>query len=57
MMLFAAGVAQVVPSVMRRRPPAERSHVPYLVSTVVALALVAGGIVVLGKPVLGLRGP
>jgi hypothetical protein len=53
MMLFAAGAAQVVPSVMRRRPPEQRSYLPYIISTAVALALVAGGIVALGRPVLG----
>lgn len=53
MMLFATGVAQVVPSVMKRRPPEERSHLPYLVSTVVAVALVALGIMALGRPVFG----
>jgi hypothetical protein len=53
MMLFAAGTAQVVPSVMRRRPPEQRSYLPYLISTAVALALVAGGIMALGRPVLG----
>jgi hypothetical protein len=53
MMLFAAGTAQVVPSVMRRRPLEERSYLPYLVSTAVALALVATGIMALGRPVLG----
>lgn len=53
MMLFAAGTAQVVPSVMRRRPPEQRSYVPYLVSTMVALSLVALGIMALGRPLLG----
>lgn len=53
MMLFAAGVAQVVPSVMKRRPPEERSHLPYLVATVAAVALMALGIMALGMPILG----
>lgn len=53
MMLFAAGVATVVPSVMKRRPPEERTYTPYLVATPVALALVAVGILGLGRPLLG----
>lgn len=53
MMLFAAAVAQVVPSVMRRRPPESRSYIPYLVSTAIALALIVIGIMALGRPVVG----
>jgi len=53
MMLFGAGVAQVVPSVMRRRPPEARSYAPYLVSTAVAMALVVFGIMALGRPLMG----
>ena len=53
MMLFAAAVAQVVPSVMRRRPPEARSYAPYLISTGVALALIVFGIMALGRPVVG----
>lgn len=53
MMLFGAGVAQVVPSVMRRRPPEARSYAPYLVSTAVAMALVVFGILALGRPLMG----
>lgn len=52
-MVFAAVVAQVVPSVMRRRPPEARTYAPFLVSTAVALALIVTGIVALGRPVLG----
>lgn len=53
MMLFAAGTAQIVPSVMRRRPPEERSFLPYVISTAVAFALVVFGIMALGRPLLG----
>lgn len=53
MMLFAAGVAQVVPSVMRRREPEERSYAPYVVSTLVAMALVVTGILAIGRPLIG----
>lgn len=53
MMLFAAGVATVVPSVMKRRPPNERTYAPYAVATAVALVLVAVGITGMGRPLLG----
>jgi hypothetical protein len=44
-MLLATAVAHVVPAVMRRRPQAERSFLPYAVATAISLALVAVGIV------------
>jgi hypothetical protein len=53
MMLFAAACAQIVPSVMRRRQPEKRTYLPYLVGTLVAIALAAGGVMALGRPVLG----
>ncbi|MDT8368753.1 MAG: hypothetical protein RQ745_06070 [Longimicrobiales bacterium] len=53
MMVAAAVVAQIVPSVMRRRPPEARTFLPYVVNTLVALGLVAGGIVSIGRTVLG----
>lgn len=46
-MIFAAGVAHVVPSVMKRRPMEERSYMPHAVSAIIALALVIGGILAL----------
>ena len=52
-MALATVVGYIVPAVMRRRPPAERTLTPYIVSTVVALALVAFGTIVLGRPVVG----
>ena len=52
-MLFAAAVAQIVPSVMRRRRPEARSWGPYLVGAVVSLGLIAAGIIALGRPVVG----
>lgn len=52
MMVFAAAVAQVTSSVMKRRPEEERGYTPYLVSTAVALALVVGGIMAIGRPIL-----
>lgn len=51
LMLLAAGAAQVVPSVMRRRPPEERTYLPHVVGTVVALALIVGGILAIGRGV------
>lgn len=53
MMLFAAAVATVVPSVMKRRPPEERTYPPYLVATAVAMGLVVVGITGLGRPLFG----
>jgi hypothetical protein len=53
MMVFAAAAAQIVPSVMRRRPPEKRSYLPYVVGIVAALALAATGVMALGRPVLG----
>lgn len=52
-LLFAAVVAQIVPSVMRRTRPERRTHLPYLVSALTALGLAAIGILALGRPVLG----
>jgi len=53
LMLFAAAVAQVPVSVMRRRPEEERTHGPYAVFGAVSLALVVVGIWVLGRPLVG----
>jgi hypothetical protein len=52
-MLFATLVAHLVPAVMRRRPPEERSVMPYLVATAVSVGLVLVGTAMLGRPVLG----
>ena len=52
-MLFAMVTVHVVSSVMRKRPPEERTYGPHLVSAVVALALVWVGIAALGKPLIG----
>ena len=50
---FATLVAHLVPAVMRRRPPEERSVMPYLVATAVSVGLVLVGTAMLGRPVLG----
>jgi hypothetical protein len=52
-MLFAMVTVHIVSSVMRKRPPEERSYGPPLVATVVALALVWVGIAALGRPLIG----
>lgn len=52
-MIFATAIAHVVPAVMRKREPEQRTLAPYIVATAVSLALVAVGTVVLGKPIVG----
>jgi hypothetical protein len=53
MMVGAAVVAQIVPSVMRRRAEEERTYLPHVVNTLVAIALVVGGIMAIGRPIFG----
>ena len=48
-MVFAAVVAQLVPSVMRRRAPGERSFLPHTVGILVALGLMVAGIMAIGR--------
>jgi hypothetical protein len=56
MMVFAAVAAQIVPSVMRRRPMAERAYGPHVVGTLAALALIVAGILAVpGASVFGSR--
>jgi hypothetical protein len=52
MMLLAAAAAQVPLSVMRRRPPEERTHLPHAVGTVLALLLIWGGVLAIGRGLL-----
>jgi hypothetical protein len=52
-MLLAATSAQIPVSVMRRRPIEERSYLPHAIWAVVALALIAGGVVAIGRPLVG----
>ena len=52
MMLMAAGVAQFVSSVMKRRPPEKKSYGPHLVGGVLAFILIWAGIVAIGRGVL-----
>jgi hypothetical protein len=54
LMAFAAVAAQLVPSVMRRRPVASRGYGPYIVGTAIALALIVTGILAVpGAAVIG----
>lgn len=52
-MVLAAVVVHVVSAVMKRRPIAERTFLPHIVGTLVALALVATGIMAIGRPIVG----
>ncbi len=52
-MIFATVIAHVVPLVMRKREPEERTVVPYLVATAISLAMVIVGTVMLGRSPLG----
>jgi heme A synthase len=49
LMVFAAIVAQIVPSVMRRRQPDQRSFVPHAVGVLVTLALIVMGTLAIGR--------
>lgn len=53
MMIFAAAVAHVVHRVMKRRPPEKQTYAPHIVGTLVALGLIAGGILAIGEPLVG----
>jgi len=53
MLVFAAIVAHIVYGVMKRRPPDQQTYVPHLVGALVVLGLVAGGVLALGRPVVG----
>ncbi len=48
-MVFAAVVAQAVPSVMRRKPPAERTYTAHAIGVLVALTLMVAGIMAIGR--------
>lgn len=52
MMIFAAIVAQVTSSVMKRRGPEEKSYGPHAVGVGVALVLVVLGIMAIGRPII-----
>ncbi|HIC54567.1 MAG TPA: hypothetical protein EYO97_12095 [Gemmatimonadetes bacterium] len=52
-MVLAAVVAHLVSAVMKRRPIAERTFMPYIVSTLIVLGLIATGIMAIGRPIVG----
>lgn len=52
LMVFAAVVAHLPNSVMKRREPEERTHLPFVIAALVSLILVAVAIMSLGVPVL-----
>ncbi len=48
-MAFAAVLAQLPASVNRRRPRAQRSFWPHIICSVLALLLISGGILAIGR--------
>ena len=52
-MFLAAAAAQIPVSVMRRRPAEEKTYLPHAIGAALVLALVAGGIMALGRPIVG----
>jgi hypothetical protein len=52
LMVLAAAAAQVPLSLVKRRPPEERSYTPHLMGTVLALALIWAGILAIGRGLL-----
>ena len=52
-MLLAAAAAQIPVSVMRRRPIEEKTYLPHAVWAMVALGLIATGIMIIGRPIVG----
>ncbi len=53
MMLFAAAAAQIPVSVMRRRPEELKSYLPHGLGAFAALAMIAAGILAIGRPIVG----
>ena len=52
-MLLAAAAAQIPVSVMRRRPVEEKTFWPHAIWAIVALGLIATGIMIIGRPIVG----
>lgn len=52
MMFLAATATQVPLSVMRRRAPEDRTALPHLIGTLVAMALIWGGVLSIGRGLL-----
>ena len=53
MMLFAAAAGQIPVSVMRRRPDEEKTYLPHAVWAAVSLAVIWGGMMAIGRPLVG----
>jgi len=53
MMLAAATAVQIPISVFRRRPPESRTPLPHLISGVLAFLLIWGGVLSIGRSLLG----
>lgn len=56
MMLLAAAAVQVPLSIMKRRPPEARHYLPVVIGFVVGILFVVGGILAIGRSVLGTMG-
>jgi Fe2+ transport system protein B len=52
-MVLAVAVAHIVSVVMKRRVPEQRTYTPHIVGTAVVLALIAVGIMAIGRPIVG----
>lgn len=52
MTVFAAAIVHVVSAVMKRRDPEDRSYGPQALGIAVALLLIAGGIMAIGRSVV-----
>ncbi len=52
LMLLAAATLQFTLSALKRRKPEERGYAPILVSCLIAFALIAGGVMAIGRGVL-----
>jgi uncharacterized membrane protein len=52
MMLLAATATQIPLSVLKRRPQEKRTALPHLIGTVVALGLIWGGVLSIGRGLL-----
>lgn len=53
MMTLAAVLAHVIHGVMKRRPPEAQTFMPHLVGTLIVLLCVVGGILAIGRPIVG----
>lgn len=53
MMVLAVAVAHIVSVVQRRRAPEQRTYAPHVVGALVVLAIIAFGILAIGRPIVG----